>query len=95
MDRRLLAVCAAGALLGFAGCGEKKVSADKVEKAIKQGIERDNPGTKVVSVTCPKDRKAKKGDMFKCQVRGSRRNQRAQATVVQVNDKGDVHYSVR
>ena len=95
MDRRLLAVCVAGALLGFAGCGEKTVPASKVEKAIKQGVERDNPGTKVVSVDCPKDRKVKKGDMFKCQVRGSKPNQRALATVVQLNDKGDVRYSVR
>ena len=94
VDRRLLAACAAGALLGFSGCGEKKVSASKVEKAIKQGIERDNPGTKVVSVECPKDRRQKKGDTFKCQVRGSKPNQRALATVVQVDDKGGVRFSV-
>ncbi len=94
VDRRLLALSTAAALLGFAGCGESKLDAKKVEKAIKQGIERENPSTKVVSVVCPKDRKLKKGDTFKCQVRGSKPTQRALATVVQTNAKGSVHYSV-
>ena len=95
LDRRVLAVCAAGALLGFAGCGDKTVDAKRVEKAIKKGVEEQNPGVKVVSVMCPSGRKAKKGDTFKCQVRGSKPNQRALANVVQLNDKGDVRYSVR
>jgi hypothetical protein len=94
VDRRLLALGAAAALLGFAGCGESKLDSKKVEKAIKQGIERENPGTKVVSVACPSDRKLKTGDTFKCQVRGAKPSQRALATVTQTNGKGSVHYSV-
>ena len=94
VDRRLLAACAAGALLGFTGCGEEKLDTKRVVKFMKQGIERDNPGTKVVSIDCP-SRPRKKGDVFKCQVRGSRPNQRALATMVQLNDKNDVRYSVR
>lgn len=94
VDRRLLGLSAAAALLGFAGCGDSKLDSKKVEKAIKDGVERENPGTKVVSVMCPKDRKLKKGDTFKCQVRGSKPQQRALATVTQTNDKGSVHYAV-
>ncbi len=94
MDRRLLALSAAAALLGFAGCGESKLDPKVPEKDIKQGIEQQNPGTKVVSVMCPKDRPKKKGDTFKCQVRGSKPTQRALAAVTQTDNKGHIHYMV-
>jgi len=94
VDRRPLSLAAAACLLAFAGCGETKLDTKKVEKVIKQGIERENPGTKVVSVMCPKDQPQKKGANFKCQVRGAKPTQRALAAVTQTDDKGNVHYMV-
>ncbi len=70
LDHRLLPLCVAGALLGFAGCGERQLNTAKVEKLIKQGFESQNLGLKGASVTCPKDRKVKKGDTFTCQLKG-------------------------
>lgn len=94
VDRRLLAVCVAGALLGFTGCGEKKLDTKRVERFIKQGVERQHPDAKPVSVMCPKDRRRKKGDTFKCQVRGAKPSQRRLATVMQVDNKGNFRYAV-
>lgn len=94
VDLRLLSLVGGTFLLVFTGCGESKLDPKVPEKAIKQGIERDNPGTKVVSVVCPKDRPKKKGDTFKCQVRGANPAQRALAAVTQTDNKGNVVYMV-
>ena len=94
MHRRLLALCAAGALLGLPGCGAKKLDPKPVEESIAKSVEHDHPEMKTVSVMCPKDRPKKKGDTFECQVRGSRPSERAVAAVTQVDEKGNVSYAV-
>ena len=91
---------AAVAALALAACGggddeeERKLDMRTVERGIEQGIERDNPKTDVVAVDCPDDVEQKKGVVFKCQVRGSREGERAEATVTQVDDEGRVRYVV-
>lgn len=91
----LLVLCATGALLGFAGCGEKQLNTAKVEKLIKQTFESHNLARKGASVTCPKDRKVKKGDTFTCQLRGFKPSERATATVTQTDDKAHIKVEVR
>jgi uncharacterized lipoprotein YmbA len=95
---RLRATAAALAALALAGCGgddkRKTLDVRPVERGIEQGVEKDNPKTDVVSVDCPDDVEQKKGVVFKCQVRGSREGERAEATVTQVDDDGRVRYVV-
>jgi len=88
----LLAVPVALALVGLAGCGDT-LDTKKIAKGIKTSIERDDPGTRVVSVKCPGNRPLKKGDTFKCHV-GAAPGQEADAKVVQLDKKGHVHYTV-
>jgi hypothetical protein len=95
LDHRLLALCAVGALLGFAGCGEKQLNTAKVENLIKQGLESRNLALKGASVTCPKDRKVKKGDTFTCQLEGFKPSAGPTATVTQTDDKAHIKVEVR
>ncbi len=87
-------LCAPGALPGFAPCGEGELDMAAVEKAIKQNVERQHPAAKPVSAMCPERRQRRKGDTFKCQVRGAKRSQRAVATVTQLNSRGAVRFVV-
>ena len=86
--------------LVVAACGgdeEKKprlLDTRPVERGIARGIERDRPGTQVVSVVCPDDVKLQKGGTFTCRVRGSRPGEEAIATVTQADAKGRVRYRV-
>ena len=96
MTRRAALVLALAATL-LAACGDeepKMLDIERVEKGIAEGVERDNPGTDVVSVTCPDEVEQRKGVKFKCQVKGSRKGQRAEATVTQTDDSGRVRYVV-
>ena len=91
------AASAALAALALAGCGgEKKRLLDMgpVERGIERGIERDQPGTDVVEVDCPEGIELRKGEVFQCEVRGSRQGEFAIATVTQVDDRGRVRYRV-
>jgi hypothetical protein len=86
----LLAAC-------LAACGEdqkRKLDTAPIERGIARGIERDRPGTKVVSVTCPEDVELEKGGRFSCRVRGSKPGEEAIARVTQVDAGGRVRYRV-
>jgi hypothetical protein len=101
--RRRPAAAAAGAaaaLTLLAGCGDddphrRTLDVEPVERAIARSVERDNPRTEVVAVTCPDDVELKRGVRFTCEVRGSRQGELAVATVTQVDDTGRVRFSVR
>lgn len=86
--------------LCLAACGEDERNEPRllditpIERGIAREIERDRPGTKVVSVKCPRDVELKKGDTFSCRVRGSKRGEAAVATVTQVDDQGRVRYRI-
>lgn len=87
----LLALC-------LAACGDEEekrmLEIPPIERGIAREIERDRPGTKVVSVSCPDDVELKKGGTFACRVRGSRPGEVATATVTQVDDQGRVRYRI-
>ena len=95
MTRRSL--CATVLALCLAGCGGDeplKLDTAPIEKGIATGVEKDRPGTKVVSVTCPDDVELRKGGTFSCRVKGSKPGEDAIATVTQTDDNGRVRYSV-
>ena len=72
----------------------RKLSMPPIEAGIAREIERDRPGTNVVSVTCPEDVELRKGGTFTCRVRGSRPGEDAIAEVTQVDANGRVRYRV-
>jgi hypothetical protein len=83
--------------LCLAACGgddERLLDTAPIERGIARGIERDRPGTEVVSVTCPEDVELEKGDTFTCRVKGSRPGEDAIATVTQEDGEGRVRYRV-
>ena len=86
--------------LCLAACGEDEntetrlLDIEPIERGIAREIERDRPGTRVVSVSCPDDVELKKGGKFTCRVRGSKRGEVAVATVTQVDDEGRVRYRI-
>lgn len=86
--------------LGLAACGEEGEKAKRrldtapIEAQIARGIEKDRPGTRIVEVVCPDDVELKKGVVFTCRVRGSKRGQEAIATVTQTDDRGRARYRI-
>ena len=83
--------------LAVAGCGgeeERTLDTRPIERGIARGIERDRPGTDVISVECPDGVVLRKGETFQCEVRGSREGETATATVTQVDEEGRVRYRV-
>ena len=86
--KRPLAGLAVAAALAAAGCGETVIDSAKVEKFIGKSV-IDQAGVRVKSVSCPKDRPAKKGDTFTCTVVG-KDGTKGQATVTQRDDEGNV-----
>jgi hypothetical protein len=97
MIKPIAALSLAALTLPLAACGSSsdKLDAGRIEKGITQGVEQQNPGTKVAAVNCPNDIKKKKGTTFTCQVKLQGSNQKATATVTQTDDKGQVRYVVR
>ena len=92
------AALAALAVLAVAGCGgdddRPLLDMEPVERGIERGIEHDQPGTDVIAVDCPDGIELRKGEVFQCEVRGSRQGEFAIATVTQVDDRGRVRYRV-
>ena len=91
------AASAALAVLALSGCGAERkrlIDMERVERGIERGIEQDRPGTDVVEVDCPDEIELRKGEVFQCEVRGSRQGEIALATVTQVDDQGRVRYRV-
>ena len=96
--KRLAPVAVVLLALALAACGSSNKLQGKqmtnIEQGIKQKIEQSNTGTHVVSVTCPKSAKKKKGVVFTCHVKGSKPGQEADATVTETKDNGSVHFVV-
>ena len=98
-DARAVGLLAAVAI---AGCGkdeellrlEERLRTDEIERGIQREVERDNPGVRVVEVTCPEEVERGKGVVFKCMVRGSREGELAEATVTQVDEEGSVRFVI-
>ena len=91
------AASAALAALALAGCGgekERLLNMAPVERGIERGIEKDQPGIDVIEVDCPEGIELRRGEVFQCEVRGSRQGEFAIATVTQVDDRGRVRYRV-
>ena len=88
ISRSLAGLAAATASLAVAGCGETVIDSAKLEKSIGRTV-IDQTGVRVKSVSCPKDRAAKKGDKFTCTVVG-RDGTKGQAVVTQRDDEGNV-----
>jgi hypothetical protein len=83
------------AAVAVASCGDgDRLDTAEIERGIRREIQRDNPGTRVVEVTCPEEVERGKGIVFKCMVRGSKEGELAEATVTQVDDEGNVRYVV-
>lgn len=64
------------AMLALGGCGasvsigsDDTLDSGKAESALEKGIQAQNPGLKVQSVTCPDDIKAEKGKTAECTVK--------------------------
>jgi hypothetical protein len=96
LSRYITATSVVIGALALAACGstEKRLDTREIEQGIKRGVERDNPGTKVVSVTCPDEVEQEKGRTFTCHVKGSKPGEEADARVTQVDDRGRVRYVV-
>ena len=92
---RVLPVAAVCGALALGGCGEEQLDMGKIEKGIKDGIEKQNPGTRVEAVDCPDDVEVKKGGTFDCKVKGAQKGQEATAKVTQTDDEGNVRYVVQ
>lgn len=88
MRLALLAVLAC--CLTLAACGDTIIDADKGQRLIKTEIEKV-VGVSGVTITCPKDRKAKKGDSFTCEAKGADGTTQP-ITVTQKDDAGNVHF---
>jgi ABC-type uncharacterized transport system auxiliary subunit len=80
----------------LAACGKdaQRLDTAKIERGIAEGVERDRPRIDVEEVECPERVEIKKGDTFKCLVKGTREGEVSEATVTQVDDNGRVRYEV-
>ncbi len=92
MLRRPLAMLALPlAALALGACGTTKIDNEKAASEMEKGLKRQL-GLKQVSVTCPKDIEAKKGDKFDCQVRAGKAKAKIVAT--QRDDKGNIRWQL-
>lgn len=88
------AAVAAAALAGCGGEERRLLDMGPVERGIAREIERDKPGTDVISVDCPDGVELRRGEIFQCTVQGSRQGEVAIATVTQVDETGRVRFRV-
>jgi hypothetical protein len=90
---RLKVLATAALLAGVtaaAGCGDKVIDADKLEKAIHDKV--GDIGLADAKVDCPDDVKAKQGGTFECTVT-TPDGQKTVFTVTQDDDEGNVHFA--
>jgi len=87
---RLAFAFTAACCLALGACGETTIDAEKGEGLIRAEIEKVT-GISGVKVTCPEDRKAKKGDVFNCEAQGAD-GTKQQVEVRQKDDEGNVHF---
>ena len=86
---RRLAFVPLAAALAVAGCGSKVINTDKAEREIEKGL-KQQLHLKDVSVSCPDDVKAKKGDTFNCTAKSGK--QTAKIAVTQLDDNGRISW---
>ena len=91
-SRTIIPLAAACGTLILAGCGERRLDADKLEGKIKAGIEQQ-AGVKIRSVACPSNIKIKAGNVFTCKATTTA-GETATVHVTQKDDKGNVNYRV-
>ena len=75
--------------MALAACGSKTVNTDKAETEIEKGLKQQLK-LRSVSVTCPGDVEAKKGDRFDC--RATSGNDKARIAVTQSDDDGNIRW---
>ena len=73
-------------------CGTTTLDSAKVERVIKEGIEKQT-GPNTVEVECPKDIEAKAGGKFTCTARAQ--GSEAPVEVIQRDDKGNIRWSIK
>ena len=77
------------AALVLTACGSKVINTDKAETEIAKGL-KQQLHLKGVTVKCPDDVKAKKGDTFNCTAKAGK--QTARIAVVQQDDNGRISW---
>jgi hypothetical protein len=73
----------------LAACGSKVLNTDRAEKEIAKGL-KAQLHLKSVTVSCPGDVKAKKGDTFNCTAKSGGKT--ARIAVVQEDDNGRISW---
>ncbi len=86
--RRLLTVPLVAAL-ALAACGSKVINTGKAETEIAKGL-KQQLHLKDVTVKCPDDVKAKKGDTFNCTAKSGGKS--ARIAVTQLDDNGRISW---
>jgi hypothetical protein len=86
---RALLVVSLAAALALSACGSKVLNTGKAETEIEKGL-KQQLHLKSVSVNCPDDVKAKKGDTFNCTAKSGK--QTARIAVTQQNDSGRISW---
>ena len=85
---RLVLLPLVGAL-ALAACGSKVLNTDRAEREIEKGL-KQQLHLRSVTVSCPGDIKAKKGDTFNCTAKSGK--QTARIAVTQENDSGRISW---
>ncbi|MTD45426.1 DUF4333 domain-containing protein [Conexibacter sp. W3-3-2] len=96
MTTRFAVSLLAVAALGLGGCSAevstgKTVNTDKAEESIGASLSEQLGGT--VTVTCPDDVEAKKGDTFTCDAKGSD-GRTGTVNVTQKDDDGNISWKL-
>jgi Domain of unknown function (DUF4333) len=86
---RVLAILPLAAALALAACGSKVINTDKAETEIEKGL-KQQLHLQNVSVDCPSNVKAKKGDTFNCTAKSGK--QTAKILVTQEDDNGRIRW---
>jgi len=89
----LLVAIVLAAALGLVACGDRTLNTDKLQLAIKRGIERQ-AGITGVAVYCPGNVKIKAHSTFTCTA-VDRTGHQAAVRVTQQDSKGRVTYTVK
>ncbi len=93
MRNRLLLLPALAALV-VGGCSVgKTIDANKAEKEISKGLEKQVPGKKVKSISCPDNVDAKKDVTASCDI-ALESGEKGKINMRVLNEDGDIRWSV-